>query len=93
MNLAGNVAECILIHSLIHPSIANFEYSAGDGERLPDFLLLDVNAFPGYEKLPNYEELYVTYLKSLLLDNKSQEQKLTRFVVCPKRTSEEVSPR
>lgn len=44
---------------------------------------MDVNAFPGYEKLPDYEELYVAFLKSLFVD-RSHEQKLTRFVVSPR---------
>lgn len=43
----------------------------------PDLLLLDINAFPGYEKLPDYEDLYVLYLQSLFDET---EQHLTRFV-------------
>lgn len=43
----------------------------------PDLLLLDINAFPGFEKLPDYEELFVLYLQSLFEDKESH---LTRFV-------------
>ena len=43
----------------------------------PDLLLLDINAFPGFEKLPDYEELYVLYLQSLF---EQKENRLTRFV-------------
>ena len=57
-----------------------------------DFLLLDVNAFPGYEKLPDYEELYVAYLKSLFSDDQTQVEKLTRFVVSPRPEPELISP-
>lgn len=54
---------------------------AGDAQHpSPDFLLLDINAFPGFEKLPDYEELFVLYLQSLFASADVPEQKLTRFV-------------
>lgn len=54
---------------------------AGNGcHAHPDFLLLDINAFPGFEKLPDYEELFVLYLQSLFASSDVPEQKLTRFV-------------
>lgn len=46
----------------------------------PDLLLLDINAFPGFEKLPDYEELYVLFLLSLFASEDSQDLHLTRFV-------------
>ena len=46
----------------------------------PDLLLLDINAFPGFEKLPDYEELYVLFLQSLFAPEDSPDLRLTRFV-------------
>lgn len=46
----------------------------------PDFLLLDINAFPGFEKLPDYEELFVLFLQSLFSPSDTPSQHLTRFV-------------
>jgi hypothetical protein len=30
-----------------------------------DFLVIDINYFPGYEKLPHYEDLMAQYLATL----------------------------
>ena len=43
------------------------------GGKGADFLIVDINYFPGYEKLPNHAEMLVTFLQSLLEPEKGQE--------------------
>lgn len=38
----------------------------GAGSKGADFLVVDINYFPGYEKLPNHAALMVDFLQSLL---------------------------
>lgn len=37
-----------------------------------DFLVVDINYFPGYEKLPNHSALMVDFLQSLLNPTKER---------------------
>lgn len=43
--------------------MTNINAAGGKGA---DFLIVDINYFPGYEKLPNHAEMMVTFLQSLL---------------------------
>ena len=43
------------------------------GGRGADFLIVDINYFPGYEKLPNHAEMLVGFLQSLLETDKDQQ--------------------
>jgi Inositol 1,3,4-trisphosphate 5/6-kinase ATP-grasp domain len=52
-----NRTECILMVSLT-------VYCAGASEC--DFHVVDINYFPGYEKLPGYEDLVVAFLLGVL---------------------------
>ena len=48
---------------------------------MPDganYLLIDINFFPGFEKLPDYESLMVRFFQTLFSD--APEVQTTRFV-------------
>ena len=42
------------------------------GAKDVDFLVVDINYFPGYEKLPNHSALMVDFLQSLLNPTKER---------------------
>ena len=54
-------------------------------------MLLDINYFPGYEKLPDYEYLFIHFILSLF-HPASESRRLTRFVSCHQRSSEAGRP-
>lgn len=41
---------------------------AGAQHRNGDYLVIDINYFPGYEKLPGYESMMVDFLRTLRAD-------------------------
>lgn len=45
-----------------------------------NYIVIDINYFPGYEKLPDYENLMSTFLAQLF--SKGPERQLYRFVSC-----------
>ena len=64
-------------------------------ERYPkgaDYLLLDINYFPGYEKLPDYEYLLIQFILSLF-QPAAESRRLTRFVSCHQRSADTSRPR
>ena len=50
------------------------------GGKGADFLVVDINYFPGYEKLPNHAELMVDFLLSLLHATKGQGRQIQRHL-------------
>lgn len=50
------------------------------GSKGADFLVVDINYFPGYEKLPNHASLMVDFLQSLLNPGQDQEPQLQRHL-------------
>ena len=49
-------------------------------------MLLDINYFPGYEKLPDYDNLMTQFMLSLF-QPAAESRRLTRFVSCHHRSS------
>lgn len=46
-----------------------------------DYMVIDINYFPGFEKLPNYENLMVEFLLTLLNGHSLEEpHNLKKFV-------------
>ncbi|BDA40908.1 Inositol-tetrakisphosphate 1-kinase 5 [Coccomyxa sp. Obi] len=45
-----------------------------------DYMVIDINYFPGFEKLPNYENLMVEFLTSLLQGKAEDPRALKKFV-------------
>ncbi len=43
---------------------------AGSQHRDSDYLVIDINYFPGYEKLPGYEAMMVDFLQTLAAESK-----------------------
>ena len=50
------------------------------GGKGADFLVVDINYFPGFEKLPNHAALMVDFLQSLLSPVKGQKRHLSRHL-------------
>lgn len=50
------------------------------GGKGADFLVVDINYFPGYEKLPNHAALMVEFLQSLLIPSKDQGAQVQRHL-------------
>jgi inositol-1,3,4-trisphosphate 5/6-kinase/inositol-tetrakisphosphate 1-kinase len=45
-----------------------------------DYMVIDINYFPGFEKLPNYENLMVEFLSTLLHGKAEDPRSLKKFV-------------
>ena len=63
--------------SYFQPIIMLLAVAGGKGA---DFLVVDINYFPGYEKLPNHAALMVEFLQSLLIPSKDQGTQVQRHL-------------
>lgn len=71
--------------SLVHACVTNVNWTPAcvglcAGSKGADFLVVDINYFPGYEKLPNHASMTVGFLKSLLEPEQGQQAVLERHV-------------
>ncbi|DBA95946.1 TPA: hypothetical protein ACH3X1_001467 [Trebouxia sp. C0004] len=73
------------LRSRLHLQLFNFdlvrptEHNA-PGSKGADFLVVDINYFPGYEKLPNHADLMVGFLQSQLDPEQDQRPVLRRHL-------------
>ncbi|KAB5512331.1 hypothetical protein DKX38_029359 [Salix brachista] len=58
-------------------SLLNFDVimDARDANR---YLIIDINYFPGYEKIPNYESVLIEFLLNAMEENKSGDVSMVR---------------
>lgn len=73
------------LRNRLHLQLFNFDMVRptkhnAPGSKGADFLVVDVNYFPGYEKLPNHATLMVDFLQSLLRPEKDQQRHLSRHL-------------
>jgi len=54
--------------------------AAGRVPRDADYMVIDINHFPGFEKLPNYESMMVDFLSSLLNRRKETPPTLKKLM-------------